>query len=80
MRFTWCPLIVIIAFGALTFIRVGDVRAAQLAAVNDAANFKAADGKPWAVNNAWYGASCFDTHGHLWCEGTKAGLECRDSP
>lgn len=63
MRFTWCPLIVIIAFGALTFIRVGDVRAAQL-----------------AVNNAWYGASCFDTHGHLWCEGTKAGLECRDSP
>ena len=48
--------------------------------IDDAANFKAANGKPWAVNNAWYGASFFDTHGHLWCEGTKAGLECRDSP
>ena len=33
--------------------------------IDDAANFKAADGKPWAVNGSWYGASFFDTHEHL---------------
>ena len=33
--------------------------------IDDAANFKATDGKPWAVNGSWYGASFFDTHEHL---------------
>ena len=47
--------------------------------IDDAANFKAAEGKPWEVNKTWYGASFFETHGHLWCEGGQKGLQCRDS-
>ena len=47
--------------------------------IDDAANFKAAAGKPWDVSKTWYGASFFETHGHLWCEGGQKGLQCRDS-
>ena len=32
--------------------------------IDDAANFKAGEGKPWDINKSWYGASFFDTHGH----------------
>ena len=48
--------------------------------IDAAANFKATAGKPWEVNKTWYGASFFETHGHLWCEGGQKGLQCRDSP
>lgn len=48
--------------------------------IDDAANFKAADGKPWVVNSAWYGAPFFNTHEHLWCEGSAAELRCKSAP
>jgi feruloyl esterase len=48
--------------------------------IDDAANFDAAPGAPWPVNDAWYGAQFFRTHEHLWCSGKGAHFECTERP
>jgi feruloyl esterase len=45
--------------------------------IDDAADFEAASGQPWPVNDAWYGADFFAGHEHLWCDAKGNHFECR---